>query len=339
MYKLHSYLLICSLVLGVLSSAEASPRYGSASRHGLKLATLTPILGDSQNLKLRVREYAAQPSTGKKPSLKLAVNALNFATKASYPQSFKIKSYYYDADGSEHFLSITNLTVLNNRYRVKTLSIPVESLNDSQDLHFDLYDSSNKKIAVFKYYYQVPETASITETSLPLYAANCDSYQFGDCQLKYIFDNVKFETKPSTKLETSISKELNGTYTVTLPVKELPTSFSNKKEIYTISTPEPIAGNDDPVDLVVDWNKNIRQKIILNQNVNFSFSDPALVGQFTLMLYQDEHGRHTVNWPDEVKWSDDTAPNLSSEANKLDIVTCFYDLVNYYCEYGLNFSQ
>lgn len=337
MYKIYSYLLISALVLGVTSSAEAKPRYGSASRHGLKLATLTPVLGDGQNLKLRVREYAGDPNSGKKPTLKLAVNALNFATKASYPQSFKIKSYYYDADGTEHFLNLSSLTVLNNRHRVKTLTIPVESLNVSQDLHFDLYDSANKKIAVFKYYYELESGVAEIADNVPLNAANCDYYQFGDCQLKYIFDNVKFETRPSTKLETSISKELNGTYTVTLPVKDLPTSFSNTKEIHTITMPEPIIGNENPVDLVVDWNKSIRQKITLNQDVNFSFTDPAGVGQFTLMLYQDGIGRHSVNWPSEVKWSEGAAPDLSLGANKLDIVNCFYDLVNYYCGYGLNF--
>ncbi len=337
MYKLYSYLLISALSLGVFSSAEA--RLHSSSRSsGLKLATLTPVLGDGQNLKLRVREYAAEPGSAAKPSLKLAINALNLTTKASYPQSFKIKSYYYESDGSEHFLNLTNLTVLNNRYRVKTLEIPIETLNESQDLYFDLYDSGNKKIAVFKYYFELESNTAEIAANESLISANCDYYQFGDCQLKYIFDNVKFETKPSTKLETSISKELNGTYTVALPIKDLPTNFSNKKAIYTIAMPEPVEGSDSPVDVVVDWHTNIRQKIILNQNVNFSFTNPAAVGQFTLMLYQDDIGRHSVLWPSDVKWSDGTAPDLTLGASKLDIVTCFYDLVNYYCQYGLNFS-
>ncbi len=333
MNKLYVYLLISALSLGAFGSAEAR-RY--VAHRTSQFSTLRPVLGSSDNLKVKVRQYSVLTSSGKKPTLKLAVNALNFATKASYPQSFKIKSYYYDPDGSEHFLNLSSLTVLNKRHRVKIITLPIEGLSDSQDLYFDLYDSANRKIAVFKHYLQMPASFALASTTA-LDAANCDSYQFGDCQLKYIFDNVKFETKPTTKLETSISKELNGTYTVSLPIANPKPNSADKKEMVTIEVPEPALDSDTVLDVNVDWTKGSRQKLTLNQDLNLKFNDPSAVGQFTLMLYQDDIGRHSVSWPSDVKWSEGAAPDLSLGANKLDIVNCFYDLTNYYCGYGLNF--
>ena len=101
---------------------------------------------------------------------------------------------------------------------------------------------------------------------------------------------------------------------------------------------DEVVDNTAATNVNISWGAGNRQKITLDQNINLSFSQPAGAGHFTLMLIQDATGSRTVNWPASVKWSDDVVPTLTTDPNRIDIVTCFFDGTNYFCQAAYNFG-
>lgn len=88
----------------------------------------------------------------------------------------------------------------------------------------------------------------------------------------------------------------------------------------------------------IDWGAGQKQKSTLTGTCTLSFTAPDGVGNFLLKVVQDATGSRTVTWPGTVKWSGGTEPTLSTDANAIDIVSCYYDGTNYYCMAGLGFA-
>lgn len=66
--------------------------------------------------------------------------------------------------------------------------------------------------------------------------------------------------------------------------------------------------------------------ITLTGNTSFSMSGvPAngISGSINMIITQDTTGGHTVSWPSNVLWPSGTAPNLTTTANAIDVVTLF----------------
>src|SRR3989344_7879693 len=64
--------------------------------------------------------------------------------------------------------------------------------------------------------------------------------------------------------------------------------------------------------------------LVLTANCTLTFSNPAPVGAsttFTLILRQDGVGGRTVTWPTSSVWVAGTAPTLTTEKNRYDILT------------------
>lgn len=89
----------------------------------------------------------------------------------------------------------------------------------------------------------------------------------------------------------------------------------------------------------IDWKLGNKFKFTFGVfNETFTFTVPTKPCSLTLMLIQDTVGSRTVTWPGTIKWAGGSAPVLSTAANSVDIVSFFYDGVNYYGVDSLNFS-
>jgi hypothetical protein len=88
------------------------------------------------------------------------------------------------------------------------------------------------------------------------------------------------------------------------------------------------AGNSSTA-LTVDWSAALAQKVTLTGNCTFTFSNPVAGAVYVLELWQDGTGSRTVTWPASVKWAGGTAPTLTTTANKMDLITLYYDGTNY----------
>jgi len=75
----------------------------------------------------------------------------------------------------------------------------------------------------------------------------------------------------------------------------------------------------------IDWTKGNKQKSKLTGNCTFTFTAPGGPCNLILVLIQDATGSRTVTWPASCKWPDDTAPVLSTAANKVDIIAFYYN--------------
>jgi hypothetical protein len=88
----------------------------------------------------------------------------------------------------------------------------------------------------------------------------------------------------------------------------------------------------------INWTTGNQKRITLDGNTTLTFTAPAGFGSILLEINQDVVGGRTITWPGNVLWSDGSAPVLSTAANAIDVVTCFYNGTNYLCQAGLNFQ-
>jgi hypothetical protein len=72
-------------------------------------------------------------------------------------------------------------------------------------------------------------------------------------------------------------------------------------------------------------------------NCTFTFTAPSGPTNILLRIIQDATGGRTITWPASVKWPSAVVPTLSTTASAEDIVTCYYNGTNYYCQIGLDF--
>ncbi len=79
------------------------------------------------------------------------------------------------------------------------------------------------------------------------------------------------------------------------------------------------------------------QSITLDNNCTLSFTGATTGGSYLIKIIQDATGSRLITWPAAVKWPSGTAPTLSTGANKVDIVTLFFDGTDYFGNAGLDY--
>lgn len=67
--------------------------------------------------------------------------------------------------------------------------------------------------------------------------------------------------------------------------------------------------------------------------ITFTF---AKSGIYTLIVQQDGTGGYAVTWSNTIRWTNGTAPTITTTANKADIITITYDGSEYYGQYTQN---
>ena len=105
----------------------------------------------------------------------------------------------------------------------------------------------------------------------------------------------------------------------------------------TVSFDEFDNGNSSTAD-TIDWTQGNKQKSTLTGNCTYTFTAPGSPTSLVFKLVQDATGSRTVTWPAAVHWSGGTAPTLTTTANKVDIITFYYDGTTYFGNSTLNFT-
>lgn len=96
------------------------------------------------------------------------------------------------------------------------------------------------------------------------------------------------------------------------------------------------AGGNTSTAATVNFNNGAKQAFTATGNVVFTFSNPKVGAQYTLIITQDSTGSRTYTWPAAVKWPGGTTPT-GSGANKIDVITMLYDGTSYYGSSSLNY--
>lgn len=106
-----------------------------------------------------------------------------------------------------------------------------------------------------------------------------------------------------------------------------------------VFTSEYNAGTTTPY--TVDWGNGNKQTVTLNASTcTVNFTNPAGgVSNFLLRVNQDGTGSRTVGtWDTDIKWPSGTAPTLTTDASAIDIVSCYWNGTNYFCNSSLDFQ-
>ena len=90
----------------------------------------------------------------------------------------------------------------------------------------------------------------------------------------------------------------------------------------------------------INWKNGNKAKLIVDDDVTITFgTNPSKSCSLILVIVQDEQsGGHTVTLPSTIKWAGGTAPTLSTGANKIDIISLYFDGSVYYGVTNLDFK-
>ena len=94
----------------------------------------------------------------------------------------------------------------------------------------------------------------------------------------------------------------------------------------------------DNSNVTIDWNKGNKAKITLTQDATLTFIDPPGACNLILYIEQDSNGGHNITFPSNVKWAGGLEITPTDTPNAVDIVSLFFDGVNYYAIANYNFS-
>lgn len=143
-----------------------------------------------------------------------------------------IKFSVYEIDGADrNFISSQTLSVSRGS-RSRIISVEAGYFKEpTKNIEIDLYDTTGNLINT----YATEITALNTEmqvvatAGVPPDTVSCDGSDFGDCQLDYFFDRVRFVARPQRQVSTRVVKGEDGLYKVTLPVPRNKFKFLGKR--------------------------------------------------------------------------------------------------------------
>lgn len=95
-------------------------------------------------------------------------------------------------------------------------------------------------------------------------------------------------------------------------------------------------GNSGSAD-TIDWTLSNKQRSTLTDNCTFTFTAPPGPCNLVLKLIQDGTGSRTVTWPAAVHWPSGNAPTLTTTANRVDVITFYWDGTTYFGSSSLNY--
>jgi hypothetical protein len=73
----------------------------------------------------------------------------------------------------------------------------------------------------------------------------------------------------------------------------------------------------------IDWNEGNEHYVTMTGNCTFTLNNPQDGGRYVLILNSGA-GAFTGTWPASIRWRGGVAPVLTTDANKLDLVTLMY---------------
>lgn len=86
----------------------------------------------------------------------------------------------------------------------------------------------------------------------------------------------------------------------------------------------------------IDWTKSHKQKITLTADATLTFTNPVGPCNLILRIVQDDPGGRSLTLP-TIKWPGGSYPVFSTAVGSVDLLSLYYDGVDYYGQVGMNF--
>ena len=206
------------LILVLLSLSLSVPSFARKKAKTKNFTSLEQVT-NNENLALSLDEEDFRHDLNQGPiKLSFLVDASSLMKSSIYPASFKTEIYVVNDDASKDLLTIYRPTLFSaSKTQKLVFDLELTNLVKTSELEINLYDTNNSLNGVFKTNVEVENSSSSVLAELP--EADCEGI-FGECHLKYILKNIHFAAKRSKALNTTVEKNLDGSYLVSLPLSK-----------------------------------------------------------------------------------------------------------------------
>ena len=263
--KLSLYLIVLFLLaINPANSNNTLDRY----------LPVTFLSGTQPDLELYLHQKSYTIDLAKTQNIRVRIKTRELHNTPSRIDSFRI-NLYENTNGERKFLGAENVTLARGVAQSRILNLnPGHFYEPTKELEFDIYDTTNTLINTYGVQISAVNMASQLDfkSSIDLAPAECDSENFGACQLDYFFQKVKFEATPKKQLSTRIVKGEDGLYKISLPIQNPQFNFvgKRKRQIYR-NTTRNVKG-DGEINLL-DFGDTIEASLIKlgNNSSNFGY--------------------------------------------------------------------
>ena len=168
-----------------------------------------------------------------KPYLRMRIDARPLVKKNTFPQSFKLIAYIIDENsGQRRNLSIITPSFTSmKKARNSFFKVGITNLDKTSTVYFDVYDSLDNLINTHSTPVELSADFASSVNIKTLDSSSCPDGSFGECHIKYLLDNIKFEVRPDKYAETIVYKDASGKYAVSIPSLQKTKSFTVKNVI------------------------------------------------------------------------------------------------------------
>ena len=197
---------------------------GMARKKKAKTFTNLEQITSSEDLNLSLEQTDFSQDLNNGPiNLSFLLNASSLIKSGIYPTSFKTEIYAVNDDASKDLLTIYRPTIFSSKKAQNLVfDLPLLNLVKTSELEINLYDTNNSLVAIFKANIEVENPSSTVFSAVA--DSDCTGV-FGECHLEYILQNIHFVGKRAKDIQTTVEKNLDGSYLVNLPL-----SKSNKAQ-------------------------------------------------------------------------------------------------------------
>jgi hypothetical protein len=124
----------------------------------------------------------------------------------------------------------------------------------------------------------------------------------------------------------------------TIPIQDIGRHrIPHLKNLTTASFANEYDNGDSGTIKTITWTNGQKQRITLTDDCDLEFDPPFGACNLILRVIQDFVGGRTIIWPEMMKWPNGMPPPLSKKADAIDIISIYYDGIDYYGEFALNF--
>lgn len=177
------------------------------------------ISGSEEEMNLFILDQDIAIDLGKDTArLRMLMDVDPLMVQNSYPQSFKVVTYSFDANEDKVLQSTVQHTVKRkNRSRVR-FTLDLGYVAGDQDFYFEFYDSADRLVNTYRQTVDFSNLQEQIADTTPIAAADCDNTSFNDCHLDYIMEKINFLLEPKNTNYSNKIKNPNGSYNVVLSI-------------------------------------------------------------------------------------------------------------------------
>lgn len=91
----------------------------------------------------------------------------------------------------------------------------------------------------------------------------------------------------------------------------------------------------------IDWNKGngqILDLLLATGNVSVDFIHPEIGASYVIKIIQHPTSAKNITWPSVCKWPGGAKPTITVAARAVDMISLYYDGINYYCNSGQDYK-